>query len=104
MLPMIGPSKPTFPAIHRQFIYFLSSAAARSEFMMNPLAFLCQPTPKPAVPIRIAIVGPPKSGKSTRMLFYYFLFCTQSNIQLNLIVVCVCRTSITEYLLIQDRD
>ena len=36
--------------------------------MHDPLTFLCQPSPKPVVPIRMAIIGPPKSGKSTRKL------------------------------------
>jgi adenylate/nucleoside-diphosphate kinase len=56
---------PSFPAIYRQHIYFMSSADARNQFALNPLAYLCQPSPKPVVPIRIAIIGPPKSGKST---------------------------------------
>jgi len=45
--------------------------------MSNPLAFLCQPSPKPVVPIRIAIVGPPKSGKTTCMnIFNFVLYVT----------------------------
>lgn len=60
--------RPTFPALYRQHVYFLSSADARTQFMLNPLAFLCQPSPKPVVPIRIAVVGPPKSGKTTCMI------------------------------------
>jgi len=58
--------RPTFPAVYRQHVYFLSSSDARTQFISNPLAFLCQRSPKPVVPIRIAIVGPPKSGKTTR--------------------------------------
>jgi len=65
---------PTFPAVYRQHVYFLSSAEARTQFMSNPLAFLCQVSPKPVVPIRIAIVGPPKSGKTTRMLKFVVIF------------------------------
>ena len=33
--------------------------------MDNPEHYISVPTPGPAVPIRLAIVGPPKSGKST---------------------------------------
>lgn len=62
------PESPSFPALYRQHFYFLSSAEARAQFMSNPLAFLCQPSPKPVVPIRIALVGPPKSGKTTRTI------------------------------------
>lgn len=64
------PGVPSFPAIYRQHIFFMSSADARNQFILNPLAFLCQPSPKPFVPIRIAIVGPPKSGKSTCKSFF----------------------------------
>jgi adenylate/nucleoside-diphosphate kinase len=34
--------------------------------MQCPAKYLKQPSPKPVVPIRIAIIGPPKSGKTTR--------------------------------------
>lgn len=63
--PMHGPAYQTFPAIYRSFIYFLSSAAAREQFQADPMTYLTQPSPKPVVPIRLAILGPPKSGKST---------------------------------------
>lgn len=33
--------------------------------MNNPIKYICQPKPKPPVPVKIAIVGPPKSGKTT---------------------------------------
>ena len=71
------PENPTFPALYRQHVYFLSSIDARIQFMSNPLAYLCQRSPKPVVPIRVAIVGPPKSGKTTRTINYdYFIvFC-----------------------------
>jgi len=65
---------PAFPALYRQHVYFLSSAEARTQFMSNPLAFLCQPSPMPVVPIRIAIVGPPKSGKTTRTIIFILVF------------------------------
>ncbi|XP_069462762.1 adenylate kinase 9 isoform X2 [Ambystoma mexicanum] len=64
------PENPSFPVIYRQYIYFFSNKENRDMFMKNPVKYLHQPKPKPPVPIRIAIVGPPKSGKSTvaRML------------------------------------
>ena len=65
--PMQGPGYVTFPVYYRQHIYFLASAQAREQFMHEPAQFLKQPSPKPVVPIRIAVVGPPKSGKTTRM-------------------------------------
>ncbi|XP_039603846.1 adenylate kinase 9 isoform X2 [Polypterus senegalus] len=63
--PVLGPKNPSYPVIYRQFVYFLSSKQNREKFMMNPLKYIRQPRPKPSVPIKIAIVGPPKSGKST---------------------------------------
>ena len=63
---MQGPGYPSFPAIYRNHVYFLSSQHARERFMQDPMTYLKQPSPKPVVPIRIAIIGPPKSGKTTR--------------------------------------
>ncbi|XP_009675242.2 adenylate kinase 9 [Struthio camelus] len=56
---------PVYPVIHRQYIYFFSSKENKETFMKNPIKYIRQPKPKPAVPIKIAIVGPPKSGKTT---------------------------------------
>ncbi|XP_054943366.1 adenylate kinase 9 [Physeter macrocephalus] len=53
------------PVIHRQYIYFLSSKETREKFMKNPIKYIRQPKPKPTIPIRIALLGPPKSGKTT---------------------------------------
>ena len=53
-----------FPVICRDYIYYLSSSSAREQFMTNPEKYLTQTPPKPQVPIRLVIVGPPKSGKS----------------------------------------
>ncbi|XP_042746128.1 adenylate kinase 9 [Lagopus leucura] len=54
-----------FPVIHRQYVYFFSSKKNRETFMNNPIKYICQPKPKLPVPVKIAIVGPPKSGKTT---------------------------------------
>ncbi|XP_077343259.1 adenylate kinase 9 isoform X2 [Lithobates pipiens] len=63
--PLQNQENPNFPLIYRQFIYFFSTKENRNTFMKNPIKFLHQPKPKPSVPIRIAIIGPPKSGKTT---------------------------------------
>ncbi|XP_041351641.1 adenylate kinase 9-like isoform X3 [Gigantopelta aegis] len=63
--PMSGPGHPTYPCVYRGYIYYLSSMECREQFVQNPIAYLKQPSPKPVVPIRLAIIGPPKSGKST---------------------------------------
>ncbi len=36
--------------------------------MANPAHFLSQPSPGPSVPVRLAVVGPPKAGKSSSEL------------------------------------
>nr|XP_030738705.1 adenylate kinase 9 [Globicephala melas] len=53
------------PVIHRQYIYFLSSKETKEKFMKNPIKYIRQPKPKLTMPIRIALLGPPKSGKTT---------------------------------------
>ncbi|XP_007939049.1 adenylate kinase 9 [Orycteropus afer afer] len=65
MKPVESSENPSYPVIHRQYIYFLSSKESKEKFMKNPIKYICQPKPKPTIPIRIAIVGPPKSGKTT---------------------------------------
>uniref|UniRef100_A0ABM5G8U0 Adenylate kinase 9 isoform X3 n=1 Tax=Pogona vitticeps TaxID=103695 RepID=A0ABM5G8U0_9SAUR len=56
---------PSYPVLHRNCIYFFTSKENRETFMKNPIKYLRQPKPKPTVPVKIAIVGPPKSGKTT---------------------------------------
>ncbi|KAI4567298.1 hypothetical protein MJG53_008876 [Ovis ammon polii x Ovis aries] len=63
--PVENSENPLYPVIHRQYIYFLSSKETKEKFMRNPIKYICQPKPKPTIPIRIAILGPPKSGKTT---------------------------------------
>ncbi|KAB1275605.1 Adenylate kinase 9 [Camelus dromedarius] len=63
--PIENSENPLYPVIHRQYIYFLSSKETKEKFMKNPIKYIRQPKPKPTMPIRIAILGPPKSGKTT---------------------------------------
>nr|XP_058163256.1 adenylate kinase 9 isoform X2 [Dasypus novemcinctus] len=63
--PVESSETPSYPVIHRQYIYFLSSKESKEKFMKNPIKYIRQPKPKPTLPVRIAIVGPPKSGKTT---------------------------------------
>ncbi|XP_047415472.1 adenylate kinase 9 isoform X3 [Sciurus carolinensis] len=63
--PVENSENPTYPVIHRQYIYFLSSKETKDKFMKNPIKYIRQPKPKLTVPVRIIIVGPPKSGKTT---------------------------------------
>ncbi|XP_031204282.1 adenylate kinase 9 isoform X3 [Mastomys coucha] len=63
--PVENAENPLNPVIHRQYIYFLSSKQTKEKFMMNPIKYIRQPKPKATMPVRIMIVGPPKSGKTT---------------------------------------
>ena len=56
--------KNRFPVVYRDYIYFFASEADRDQFFINSTALLSQPPPPACVPIRVAVVGLPKSGKS----------------------------------------
>lgn len=77
--PIETSENPVHAVIHRQYIYFLSSKETKEKFMKNPIKYIRQPKPKPTVPIRVIILGPPKSGKTTGkgvclpLLFFFFL-------------------------------
>eukprot|EP00039_Didymoeca_costata_P013204 m.196952 g.196952 ORF g.196952 m.196952 type:complete len:868 (+) comp15705_c1_seq6:2067-4670(+) len=53
-----------YPVIRRNHVYFMQSFEKRKRFMKHPTQYLKQVVP-PSMPIRLAIVGPPKSGKTT---------------------------------------
>ncbi|XP_076819346.1 adenylate kinase 9-like isoform X2 [Clavelina lepadiformis] len=64
--PMRGTTRPTFPVVYNQHIYFLSSVASRNSFVANPIKYVFnKPEAKFAVAVQLAVVGPPKSGKTT---------------------------------------
>ncbi|PIK35904.1 putative adenylate kinase 9 [Apostichopus japonicus] len=63
--PMQGVGFPSFPVQYRQNVFFLSTQEDRDSFVLNPLKYLRQPSPKPVVPTKMAIIGPPKCGKTT---------------------------------------
>ncbi|XP_071818767.1 adenylate kinase 9-like isoform X4 [Apostichopus japonicus] len=63
--PMQGVGFPSFPVQYRQNVFFLSTQEDRDSFLLNPLKYLRQPSPKPVVPTKMAIIGPPKCGKTT---------------------------------------
>ena len=71
--PIETSENPVYAVIHRQYIYFLSSKESREKFMKNPIKYIRQPKPKPTMPIRIAILGPPKSGKTTGKHVFAFV-------------------------------
>ncbi|XP_046877163.1 adenylate kinase 9 isoform X1 [Hypomesus transpacificus] len=63
--PMQGPINTTYAVLLHQFIYFFASKETRNTFMVNPIKYLKQPKPNSSLPVKLAIVGPPKSGKTT---------------------------------------
>lgn len=71
--PVENVENPLYPVIHRQYIYFLSNKQSREKFMMNPIKYIRQPKPKATMPVKIMIVGPPKSGKTTGECLSLFL-------------------------------
>ncbi|XP_047021666.1 adenylate kinase 9-like [Helicoverpa zea] len=56
-----------FPVVHRCFIYFISSADNVIKFRTNPLKYITSEVIKSyfEYPLRIGIIGSPKSGNST---------------------------------------
>ncbi|KAL3052487.1 hypothetical protein OYC64_005101 [Pagothenia borchgrevinki] len=63
--PLQWPLNTTYPLIFHQYIYFFASKENRNIFMLNPLKYLRESKPNPSLPVKIAVVGPPKSGKTT---------------------------------------
>ncbi|CAJ1078426.1 adenylate kinase 9 isoform X4 [Xyrichtys novacula] len=63
--PLQWPLNTTYPLIFHQFIYFFATKENHNLFMLNPLKYLKQPKPIQSLPLKIAILGPPKSGKTT---------------------------------------
>ncbi|CAF1405575.1 unnamed protein product [Rotaria sordida] len=63
--PPYGPDKTPCTVIYRKYVYYLADDEARNEFIKNPLFYIRRPPPKSLIPVKIAIVGPPKSGKTT---------------------------------------
>uniref|UniRef100_A0A3P9IZJ1 Adenylate kinase 9 n=1 Tax=Oryzias latipes TaxID=8090 RepID=A0A3P9IZJ1_ORYLA len=63
--PLQWPLNTTYPLLFNQYVYFFATKENRDSFMSNPLKYLQQPKPSPKLPIKIAVVGPPKSGKTS---------------------------------------
>lgn len=57
-----------FPVVLGQRMYYLSSEEARSKFLGDPTAYVTQPAPLPHYPLKLAVQGLPKSGKTTGTL------------------------------------
>ncbi|KAF5294362.1 hypothetical protein FQR65_LT10815 [Abscondita terminalis] len=54
------------PVVHRQYVYFLANRESLTKFVENPLKYVFQSyVHEPLLPLRLAVIGPPKSGKTT---------------------------------------
>lgn len=54
-----------FPVLHRNYVYWIAGKKRLTKFVEHPLKYLDQDSCAPSIPVRIAIIGPPKSGKTT---------------------------------------
>lgn len=56
-----------FPLIYHRYIYFLYTAVSRDKFMNDPVKYTTANLKSffPMIPAKVAIIGPPKAGKST---------------------------------------
>ncbi|XP_053340029.1 adenylate kinase 9-like [Clarias gariepinus] len=62
---MQDPLNPSCPVLFHNFVYYFVSEETRNAFMINPIKYLRQPKPSPSLSIKVAIIGSPKSGKTT---------------------------------------
>ncbi|GJQ85313.1 hypothetical protein Trydic_g12627 [Trypoxylus dichotomus] len=54
------------PIIHRNYIYFLAGKRSRDKFCNDPLFYTMRSDVNfPLIPFRVAVIGPPKSGKTS---------------------------------------
>ncbi|XP_014328191.1 adenylate kinase 9 isoform X2 [Xiphophorus maculatus] len=63
--PIHWPLNSAYSLILGPFIYFFRTKENRIKFTLNPLKYLKQPKPTTPLPIKIAVTGPPKAGKTT---------------------------------------
>ena len=67
-MPFVDETHPIFTVIYRNYVFFTQSKQDRDKFMTNPLKYLRRPSPKDAVPIKVCLLGLPKTGKTTRKI------------------------------------
>lgn len=69
-----------YPIVHRSFIYFMGGPGAVKKFRTNPLKYVSSNNITLFIeyPLRIGVIGPPKSGKSSlseKLAKRYGLIC-----------------------------
>lgn len=55
------------PVIHRKYVYYLKGSVNHNKFVRKPLKYVMNESfwrPPSNIPLKIAVLGPPKSGKS----------------------------------------
>lgn len=68
-----------YPVIHRKYLYFLNGSENRDKFSKQPLKYILQPFLRPTnFPLKLAVLGPPKSGKS----YYAKKLCAQYGLKI----------------------
>ncbi|CAH2086654.1 unnamed protein product [Euphydryas editha] len=98
-----------FPVIHRSFIYFISSEKNVEKFRTNPLKYIQGDAIKlfQGYPLRIGIIGPPKSGKSklaAKLAREYGLMCISKGVAIRYILNNMNWTMLGENMLSQLRE
>ncbi|XP_037085595.1 adenylate kinase 9-like [Pollicipes pollicipes] len=65
MMPPFNPTqKRPYPVIFRRHIYYCVNSDALDKFVANPTMYTAQKAPLYLIPSRVAVLGPPKSGKT----------------------------------------
>lgn len=54
-----------FPIAYRNYIYFIGGENEKVKFIEDPLRYTFHEPHHPNIPLRIAVIGPPKSGKTS---------------------------------------
>ncbi|KAK6631474.1 hypothetical protein RUM44_006001 [Polyplax serrata] len=54
-----------FPVAYRNYIYFIGGENEKTKFLDDPIKYTFNEPHFSYVPLRISVIGPPKSGKST---------------------------------------
>ncbi|KAK4878277.1 hypothetical protein RN001_010783 [Aquatica leii] len=55
-----------YPVVHRQYIYYLGAIDSLNRFKQDPLKYVTQKFMHDRLlPLKLAVIGPPKSGKTT---------------------------------------
>lgn len=54
-----------FPIIYRNYLYFVGGENEKAKFLDDPIKYTFHEPHHPNIPLRLSVIGPPKSGKTT---------------------------------------